>query len=276
MPTRTSACIGRPARGTDRTVLKTYNAKVNWQATSKDMVNFLFFNGDKIKEGRAPGNALFEPTSARWNQGNYYTDNPFHGLWKIEDNRVFSNSLFVTGKYAYYNTGFALGHDRAGHRADGHQRGCAARRLARPSATTTSVRSTPSTSTATPSGRSAGRATRSSSAWAGAALTSTRRRSTRATASSLTRTRRPTSAPASIARAPGPTAPSTSMPTWATASNLGRVTLDLGVRYDQPVGSGAGGQATRGTRRSPTWFRESSSPATTRPSRGRTSRRASA
>jgi hypothetical protein len=96
------------ARGTDRTVLKTYNAKVNWQATQKDMVNFLFFNGDKIKEGRAPGNALFEPTSARWNQSNYYTDNPFHGLWKIEDNRVFSNSLFVTGKYAYYNTGFTL------------------------------------------------------------------------------------------------------------------------------------------------------------------------
>ena len=96
------------ARGTDRTVLKTYNAKINWQATSKDMVNFLFFNGDKIKEGRAPGNALFEPESARWNQGNYYTDNPLHGLWKIEDNRVFSNSLFVTGKYAYYNTGFTL------------------------------------------------------------------------------------------------------------------------------------------------------------------------
>ena len=96
------------ARGTDRTVLKTYNAKVNWQATSKDMVNFLFFNGDKIKEGRAPGNALFEPTSARWNQGKYYTDTPLHGLWKIEDNRVFSNSLFLTGKYAYYNTGFTL------------------------------------------------------------------------------------------------------------------------------------------------------------------------
>ena len=89
-------------------MLKTYNAKVNWQATSKDMVNFLFFNGDKIKEGRAPGNALFEPASARYNQGNFYTDNPLHGLWKIEDNRVFSNSVFMTGKYAYYNTGFTL------------------------------------------------------------------------------------------------------------------------------------------------------------------------
>jgi hypothetical protein len=96
------------ARGTDRTVLKTYNAKINWQATSKDMVNFLFFNGDKIKEGRAPGNALFEPTNARWNQGNYYADNPLHGLWKWENNRVMSSSWFLSGKYAYYNTGFTL------------------------------------------------------------------------------------------------------------------------------------------------------------------------
>ena len=96
------------ASGTDRTVLKTYNAKVNWQATSKDMVNFLFFNGDKIKEGRAPGNALFEPTSARFNQGNYYADNPLHGLWKWENNRVMSNNWFLSGKYAYYNTGFTL------------------------------------------------------------------------------------------------------------------------------------------------------------------------
>jgi hypothetical protein len=96
------------ARGTDRTVLKTYNAKINWQATRKDNINFLFFNGDKIKEGRAPGNALFEPTNARWNQGNFYTDNPLHGLWKLEDNRVMTSSWFLTGKYAYYNTGFTL------------------------------------------------------------------------------------------------------------------------------------------------------------------------
>ena len=96
------------ARGTDRTVLKTYNAKINYQATSKDMINFLFFNGDKIKNGRAPGNALVEPASARYNQGNFYTDNPLHGLWKWEDNRVMSSAWFLSGKYAYYNTGFTL------------------------------------------------------------------------------------------------------------------------------------------------------------------------
>jgi len=96
------------AKGIDRTILKTYNAKINYQATSKDNVNFLFFNGDKIKNGRAPGNASFEPSSARYNQGNFYTDTPLHGLWKVEDNRVFGPRLFMTGKYAYYNTGFTL------------------------------------------------------------------------------------------------------------------------------------------------------------------------
>jgi TonB-dependent Receptor Plug Domain len=96
------------ANGVDQTILKTYNAKINWQATEKDNVNFLFFNGDKVKHGRAPGYAGFEPASARFEQHNYYEDNPLHGLWKWEDNRVWSSSLFMTGKYAYYNTGFTL------------------------------------------------------------------------------------------------------------------------------------------------------------------------
>jgi hypothetical protein len=96
------------AKGIDQTILKTYNAKGTWQATQKDMVNFLFFNGDKVKHGRATGLESFEPPSARWEQHNFYEDNPFHGLWKLEENRVFGSSLFITGKYAYYNTGFTL------------------------------------------------------------------------------------------------------------------------------------------------------------------------
>jgi hypothetical protein len=96
------------ANGIDQTVLKSYNAKINYQATQKDMINFLFFNGDKVKHGRAPGNASFEPGTARYEQHNAYTDTPLHGLWKWEDNRVWSNNLFMTAKYAYYNTGFTL------------------------------------------------------------------------------------------------------------------------------------------------------------------------
>jgi hypothetical protein len=92
----------------DRTVLADYNLKLNWQATKGDMVNFLFFNGAKLKYGRSPGNAQVEPDSATWNQGNAYEDKPLHGLFKLEDNHVFNPNFFLTGKYAYYNTGFSL------------------------------------------------------------------------------------------------------------------------------------------------------------------------
>jgi len=96
------------ANGIDQTLIKNYNAKINYQITQKDMFNFLFFNGDKVKHGRAPGYASFEPASARFEQHNLYTDSPLHGLWKWEENRVWSNSLFMTAKYAYYNNGFTL------------------------------------------------------------------------------------------------------------------------------------------------------------------------
>lgn len=92
----------------DRTVLKTTNVKLNYQITKADGFNFLWFNGDKIKLGRAPGFQQFEPASARYNQGNYYPDNPFHGLWKFEHNRVWTPSLFMTSRYSYYSTGFTL------------------------------------------------------------------------------------------------------------------------------------------------------------------------
>src|SRR5712671_1980145 len=39
----------------DRTKLKNPNVKLNWQATKKDMVSGLYFDGFKIKEGRSPG-----------------------------------------------------------------------------------------------------------------------------------------------------------------------------------------------------------------------------
>lgn len=92
----------------DRTKLKTTNLKGNWQATSKDMISVLWFLGAKEKQGRATGAAQVEAPTATWNQGNYYPENRPHGLLKVEDNRVFSSNLFVSGKYAYYGTGFSL------------------------------------------------------------------------------------------------------------------------------------------------------------------------
>ena len=51
---------------------------------------------------------LFDAPTATFHQDNAYTDFPLHGLWKIADDRVMSSNLFLSAKYAYYNTGNAL------------------------------------------------------------------------------------------------------------------------------------------------------------------------
>jgi Carboxypeptidase regulatory-like domain/TonB-dependent Receptor Plug Domain len=102
--------VRRAGQLIDRTELKNPNVKLNWQATKKDMVSFLFFDGFKIKEGRSPGisGILFDAPTATFHQDNAYTDNPLHGLWKVANDRVIGSNMFLTGKYAYYNTGFIL------------------------------------------------------------------------------------------------------------------------------------------------------------------------
>jgi hypothetical protein len=94
----------------DRTQLKNPNVKLNWQATKKDMVSFLYFDGFKIKDGRSPGisGILFDAPTATFHQDNAYADNPFHGLWKIADDRVVNSNMFLSAKFAYFNTGFIL------------------------------------------------------------------------------------------------------------------------------------------------------------------------
>jgi len=94
----------------DETKLKNPDVKLNWQATKKDMISFLYFDGFKIKDGRSPGisGILFDAPGATYHQDNSYTDNPLHGLWKIADDRVFGPNLFVSGKVAFFNTGFIL------------------------------------------------------------------------------------------------------------------------------------------------------------------------
>ena len=94
----------------DRTQLKNPTAKINWQATRKDMVSFLYFDGLKIKDGRSPGvsGILFDAPTATYHQDNAYTDFPLHGLWKVGEDRTFGTNLFVSANYGYYNTGFVL------------------------------------------------------------------------------------------------------------------------------------------------------------------------
>ncbi len=93
----------------DDTLLPTYNAKLNWQASSNTMVSAYWFLGSKQKFGRSPGTGLNEADSFLWDQGDAFTDGGLPGgLWKLQVDHTFSPNLFVSLKGAYYDTGFAL------------------------------------------------------------------------------------------------------------------------------------------------------------------------
>lgn len=96
----------------DETLLNNTNAKLNWQASSKDMVSASYFYGKKEKFGRSPGYAGNEPDSILFDQGDFGPDfGPFpglKGLFKIEDNHVFSSSFFMNAKYAYFGWGYGF------------------------------------------------------------------------------------------------------------------------------------------------------------------------
>ncbi|MCC7416526.1 MAG: carboxypeptidase regulatory-like domain-containing protein [Acidobacteria bacterium] len=94
----------------DKTLLKDPNLKINWHATGRDMVSFLYFDGFKIKDGRSPNTfgIANDAFTATFHQDNAYSAGRPHGLWKIADDRTFGSTLFVSGTFAYYNTGFVL------------------------------------------------------------------------------------------------------------------------------------------------------------------------
>ena len=102
--------VRRSGNLVDRTQLQNPNVKLNWQATRKDMVSFLYFDGFKIKDNRSPGTSgiTFDAPTATFHQDNAYTNNPLHGLFKIADDRIIRPNMFLDAKYAYYNTGFLL------------------------------------------------------------------------------------------------------------------------------------------------------------------------
>jgi hypothetical protein len=106
----------------DATLLPSYNAKLNWQASPSTMVSAYYFVGKKEKEGRGVGFFPAESDSFLWNQADVSTEGGVpEGLWKLEVNHTFSANLFGSVKAAYYDTGFGLtprGGDATGYTLD--------------------------------------------------------------------------------------------------------------------------------------------------------------
>jgi len=100
--------VKRLTQSFDKTLLKNYSAKLNWQATSADMVSAFWFLGDKSKTGRAGAVAgLQQLEGTLWNQADAFSSGP-QGLSKLEWNHIFGPKLFLNLKGGYYNTGFGL------------------------------------------------------------------------------------------------------------------------------------------------------------------------
>ena len=103
--------IQRLNQSRDKTLLKDYNAKLNWQVSPQNMFSVFWFNGVKTKLGR-PGFSGYgvgtEDASHSRDQGSAYEDGWPHGFLKIEDNHVFGPSFMVNVKLSHYNQGFSL------------------------------------------------------------------------------------------------------------------------------------------------------------------------
>jgi hypothetical protein len=96
--------VFRQSGGDERTVMTPTTVKVNWRATSRDAVNWLWLDHGVSQFGVNPS-PFRAPASARQNQSARDPDASLRGLWKIEDQRTFGPGLFVAARYAYYSTG---------------------------------------------------------------------------------------------------------------------------------------------------------------------------
>ena len=100
--------VRRLNQTSDKTLLKNYSGKVNWQAGGSDTVSAFWFFGAKEKIGRAGAvNVAQALEGTLWNQGDAKSGGP-SGFSKLEWNHIFGPSLFFNLKSAYYNQGFGL------------------------------------------------------------------------------------------------------------------------------------------------------------------------
>jgi hypothetical protein len=84
----------------DQTILDNRSLKATAQLTDGIRGNFTYFRGDKLKYGRGAG--ATRPPETTWDQSGPTA------LYKGEGNFVVGNNVFVTGRYASVDGGFAL------------------------------------------------------------------------------------------------------------------------------------------------------------------------
>ncbi len=84
----------------DNTTLTNIAAKADAQLTADNHFNFFYFRGNKEKIGRNAG--VTRPPDTTWDQTGPTS------IYKLEDQHVFSPNLFLSGKFAYVNSGFSL------------------------------------------------------------------------------------------------------------------------------------------------------------------------
>jgi hypothetical protein len=93
----------------DKTLMPSYNFKLNWQAGSNTMVSGFYFLGAKQKFGRANSKSVTPDDSFLWNQDNAFLAGGMPGgFWKLQVDQTFSPNFFVSAKGSYYDTGFSL------------------------------------------------------------------------------------------------------------------------------------------------------------------------
>ncbi len=84
----------------DQTILDNRSFKTTAQISRALRAGFTYFRGDKLKYGRSAG--ALRPPPTTWNQSGPTA------LYKGEANVAIGSNLFVTGRYAYVDGGFAL------------------------------------------------------------------------------------------------------------------------------------------------------------------------
>jgi len=85
----------------DSTVIRSFNAKLNFHPSSANRMEFAYMFPSKNKDGR--GASLTRRPAATWNQRPSGL-----GYFKLEDEHMFSDRLLLSLKLAYINSGFSM------------------------------------------------------------------------------------------------------------------------------------------------------------------------